>query len=568
MTHTAINPFANPDLPSLADLLSMVTNDADFTPRRRAELASAIRKTASWFGLALSEIPAAPAFLRVRFQRLSPGGVGVSRKCLQNVRSGVNFALRRYGLGGNQAYLAPLTGTWKDLAGRMNDSYQKVPLTRFFRFLSATNVAPKEVSDSHSLAFLKALERESIFKNPKTSHQNMCRAWNRAVDEIDGWPQVRLTVPRYRHPWALRWDAFPSSFNTDVDNFCLRQSGVEFFADGPPRSLAESTINTRRNHLRCAASTLVHRGIAVEDIVDLTFLCRPENVESALQFYIDRNGNTANEYLGQIAYSLRTVALYHAKLTPDEQKRVVWLYKRVVARIIDRPDRDLALLRWFDDEDNVLRFMAFPTEQMDVVDAINNPTRADALRYQWAMAVELLTFAEVRIENFTTLHLEKHFTWHDDVLIIAIERSEVKNRQDIKSEIPGPVAAHVSDYLERYQPLIAGGPSSWLFPGRNGGPKSANTLRFQMERTTFEAVGIALHPHIFRKIGPKIFLDRRPGQYDVVSRKLANKPGTTFSNYTGAETAAALRHFDAVLLDLYEEANPPRSSKPKRKRRK
>ncbi len=118
MTGTAINPFADPDLPSPADLLSMVTNDAGLTSRRRAELASAIRKTASWFGLALSEIPAAPAFLRVRFQRLSPGGAGVSRKRLQNVRAGVNFALRRYGLGGSRAYLAPLTGTWKDLVHR------------------------------------------------------------------------------------------------------------------------------------------------------------------------------------------------------------------------------------------------------------------------------------------------------------------------------------------------------------------------------------------------------------------------------------------------------------------
>ena len=55
MTDTAINPFANPDLPSLADLLNMVTNDADLTSRRRAELASAIRKTAAWFGHALSD---------------------------------------------------------------------------------------------------------------------------------------------------------------------------------------------------------------------------------------------------------------------------------------------------------------------------------------------------------------------------------------------------------------------------------------------------------------------------------------------------------------------------------
>ena len=71
----------------------------------------------------------------------------------------------------------------------------------------------------------------------------------------------------------------------------------------------------------------------------------------------------------------------------------------------------------------------------------------------------------------------------------------------------------------------------------------------------FELTGLPFHPHCFRKIGPKIYLDRRPGEYDVVRRKLGHKSTRyTFSIYTGSETRAVHRHFDEVLLELHPEA--------------
>ena len=569
MTSQAINPFADPDRPTLAELLDMVITDTELSSKRRADLASAIRKTSPWFGLALSAIPAAPSFLRERFKRLSTGALGVSKKRIQNVRSSIVFSLKHYGLGGDRSYLAPLTGVWEVLAEKLDLPFHKVPLTRFLRFLCAAGVGPEKVTDSHAAAFHEALEQESILKDPRTAHQNVCRAWNRAVDEIEGWPQVRLTVPRYRKPWAFRWDAFPESFRTDVDKFFKRQSGEDLFAEGPPRPLAPRTIKTQRDHLRCAASALARTGVPIDEIVDLNFLCRPDNVEAALKFYLERKDGKPNKYLAQIAYTIRTVALYHAKLEQDERDRVVWLYKRVAANTEGQPDRDLALLRWFDDEANVLRFFAFPTEMMEAVDAIAKPNRNDALRYQWAMAVEFLTFAELRIENLATLHLKENLIWQDDALIVHVPGPDVKNRQLVEMEIPGPVAAHVKQYIDHYQPLLTKDPSLWLFPGKSGSSKSASALRQQLKKTTFEGVGIAFHPHIFRKIGPKIFLDRRPGQYDIVRRKLGHKTTKyTFSIYTGSETRAAIRHFDEVLLDLYDDAIVPKETDGKRRRSK
>ena len=80
------NPFANPKMLTLAELLELVRADTDLPAWRRSSVASSIRMTGRWFGLELSAFPANRAFLRKRFQALSPGATGASKKRLQNAR--------------------------------------------------------------------------------------------------------------------------------------------------------------------------------------------------------------------------------------------------------------------------------------------------------------------------------------------------------------------------------------------------------------------------------------------------------------------------------------------------
>jgi integrase len=63
--------------------------------------------------------------------------------------------------------------------------------------------------------------------------------------------------------------------------------------------------------------------------------------------------------------------------------------------------------------------------------------------------------------------------------------------------------------------------------------------------------GLRVNPHLFRHIGAKLFLDGNPGAYEVVRRVLGQRSIETTTNYyTGCETAAAVRHFDAEILKL------------------
>ncbi len=91
-------PFADPEILRLDSLLEKVQADTDLPDWRRASVACSIRMTGKWFGLELDVIPAVNSFLLRRFQELSPGVAGASKKRRQNALSDLRFALNRFGL--------------------------------------------------------------------------------------------------------------------------------------------------------------------------------------------------------------------------------------------------------------------------------------------------------------------------------------------------------------------------------------------------------------------------------------------------------------------------------------
>jgi hypothetical protein len=58
----------------------------------------------------------------------------------------------------------------------------------------------------------------------------------------------------------------------------------------------------------------------------------------------------------------------------------------------------------------------------------------------------------------------------------------------------------------------------------------------------------------------KIFLDRNPGQYEVVRLLLGHKSvQTTIAFYAGAETASAARHYVRTIVDIRQGKPRPES---------
>jgi integrase len=555
------HPFAAADTPSLHDLLDRVTADEQLDQRRKADLRSAIKSLGQWLGTDLTAMPAHPRYLRERLAGFQPAAASVSRKRLQNVRSALAFALDRYGLGGRRAYLAPLSPAAQALYDRLPDKYFQCALSRFLHYISAQGIAPDQVTDAVAQAFLTALQQHSCIKDPRETHKVTCRVWNRARAEVAGWPDVMLTVPCYQQTYGLRWSDFPASLEAAVDAyFADPVDEGDFFADtGRMKPLSPRTVATQRDHLRCVASALVRMGHDPSAIVDLAYLVRPAHVRQALTFFLDRNGGKPNSYIGATAYTLRTVAKYGVVLPDDDRKEVERLYKKVAQQRHGMTEKNLARLRQLDDPAVRDRLLAFPMLKIREILRNDRGGVAEALAVQAGVATELWLFVPLRIANFTGLRLDQHLIRREGrgerSWAIHVPAAMVKNTIDLDYELPPPVARHLELYLDRFRPRLVTGTNPWLFPGKAGNAKHVATLRSQVTRAVLQGTGIELHPHLFRHIAGKLLLDEHPGDQGTVQRMLGHKSiRTTMATYTGAETRAAIRRFDEVVLGLRAQA--------------
>jgi integrase len=530
-TGTDHHPFAAADTPSFHDLLDRVSADEQLDPRRKADLRSAIKSLAQWLGTDLTAMPAHPRYLRERLATFHPAAAGVSRKRLQNVRSALAFALDRYGFGGRRDYLAPLSPAAQALYDRLPDKYFRCRLSRLLHFISAQGIEPEQMSDAVSEQFLAALEQHSAIKHVRTTHQDACRAWNKARVQVPGWPDVELTVPRYRQTWGVPWTAFPASLEAAVDAwFADPIDDGDFFADnGRIKPLAPRTVATQKDHMRCVASALVRMGYQPSAIVDLAYLVQPAHVRRALTFFLDRNDRKPNAYVAAIAYTLRTVAKYGVVLPDADRKEVERLYKKVAQQRHGMTAKNLARLRQLDDLAVRDRLLAYPTVRIREALRHDRGGVAEALAVQAALATELWLFVPLRIANFAGLRLDQHLIRREDrrgerPWAIHVPAAMVKNTIDLDYELPAPIARHLELYLERFRPRLVAGTNPWLFPGRDGNAKHVATLRDQVVRAVRQGTGIELHPHLFRHIAGKLLLDEHPGDQGTVQRMLGHSP--------------------------------------------
>jgi integrase len=481
--------------------------------------------------------------------------LGVSRKRLKNARADVRFALRR--IGGPSRYLAPFTPEVQRLWDRLDDKYERCSLSRLLRFLSAQGIDPSEIDEGVSRTFLEALRREGRLKQkPEIFHQTAIRLWNQAVRRYPEWPQVTLTVPTYRQRTALPWSAFPERLEQEVDRFLASGEAVESLFDGPMhRPLKETTKTTQKTHIRRAASALVAAGVAVVTLTSLRSLCLPSHFRLALERIVrDRKGHIGG-YASGLAWTIVKLARYCGELNDDEIAEANKLYRRLSThRRGEDPgeDRDQEALRLLDDPRRLDALLTLPTRTAERVVRSMLVTKATALQIQKACALELWFCAPLRISNFASLRLDQHFFRltldGQERTVIWIPAREVKNGEPLELILSEDAAGLLNLYVAKYRSLLATGPKPWLFPGRGDRHKLPSGLRDQMRRYVNDAVGIDFHPHLVRKIIPKIHLDADPGGIEIVRRILGHRDvRTTRLAYIQHQNRAANRKYLEVL---------------------
>jgi integrase len=517
--------------------------------RQKADLRSAVQTVARVLGAPAAEIAADPASLRRRLETISPEAHGLSRGRWMNVRSllGKALALMRPMLPGRSVH--PLLPEWAALAATLPRG-RRDQMLALLRYLSTQGIGPGEVTLANLEAYRQAIQNDRLRRKPEQTWDSLVWSWNACRREIAGWPAIEITRESRRETYILPRSAFPDCFTQDINRYLLRQSGKDLSEDGPPRPLRQTSLATREYQLRVAASALVHMGHQPADITSLAVLLVFENYQKILRFLLDRHDGKTSPQVAHMAAFLKSVVRHWLKVDVLELERYRKIASRLAIPRIGMTVKNRERLRPLNEPEAVDRFLDLPSRIRAEVERSRLPAKRRALLAQSAAAIAIELVAPIRLNNLVKLDVKTNLISHGKRLYLIVPEHEVKNGEAIDFELPPETVEIVAWYVREYRPLLLKAPTDALFPGDSGKAKSAGTLAPQISNTVFRYTGIKFNVHLFRHAGGKLFLDARPGQYEVVRRVLGHKSmATTTSIYTGAETRSAGQHFARVIQE-------------------
>jgi integrase len=188
------------------------------------------------------------------------------------------------------------------------------------------------------------------------------------------------------------------------------------------------------------------------------------------------------------------------------------------------------------------------------------PVKAAVLA-QIAVAIAILTFAPVRLNNLVHIRLDENLIKPgglDCPYMLVFRRYDVKNRQDLEHPFDAGLTALIDEYINEFRStLLRGSNELWLFPGEAGGCKDARTLSGQITNRIQKAIGLSVTVHQFRHAAAAIYLQHHPGDYETVRRILAHHNiQTTIRCYCGLETLHANKAFGDIVRQHMNFAEP------------
>ena len=537
---------------TLADLIPLIQN-GNMTEVQRRDMVSAVKTVGRVLAADLEQVPARTGDLRRRLEQVNPEANGVTLARWRNVRSLLAKALAFAAPLMPSRTVNPLLPAWETLAAAL-PSNRRIRLLPLLRVLSSRDVGPESVTVADLEAYRTSILEDRLRAKPEQAWDGLIWAWNACRREVEGWPDVALEREDKRETYILPWAAFAPSFKQDADAYLARLSGASLDEEGPARPARPETLKTRGYQIRVAASALAHQGIPAAQICGLADLVRLENYQLLLRFFLDRHDGKTSPQTAQLAGFLKAVARHWVKLDDGELAKLKRIASKLAMPRQGMTPKNRQRLRPLDDPAVVAAFLGLPDRIRADVEheraKIRRITRSMAVSAQIAAAIALLQSAPIRRKNLAAIELEKHLVARGDRVYLVIEADEVKNAEPIDFELPRETVTVLAWYIRDFRPILQNGPGSYVFPGEVGGAKSANTLAVQISETVERYLGIPFNTHLFRHAAGKIFLDARPGQYEVMRRVLSHKSiETTTAIYAGAETKSAGAHFASVIAE-------------------
>jgi len=547
---------------TLQDVLHVVEGLETLSVTRRRDLRSAVKRVATLLGddpaRLLLDIPA----ISSKLAPISPVAAGLSSKSFSNIRSDFMAAVKASRLKPVQrSGKTPMSAAWTHLVAGLSDKRARIGLSRLARYADATDIAPEQINDAVIDNFIAAVRDGSLHRKPNDLHRMVSRIWNE-VAQKPGRNLQPVAVPSFRPPVKrIEWMLLADVLRNEVGEYLAWCGGSDSFAvDARSRALGPQTLKLRRDQIHAGVTALVESGVKPSAIRSLADLFSPENFTRILRRRHETVGGRENSFNGDLARALIQIAREWVNVDAGVLAQLRQLAGKVPRPAPGLTAKNKRFLRQFDDPAVLQRLHDLPKRLWTEIKRDGKQNQRTLAKAQVALAVAILCYMPVRLQNLTALTFDVHLFLRDGARAtssLELSAGEVKNRTELAFDIPSHVAKMLLEYRNSIAPKIIGHRPERLFVTIDGTPKSHATLACLIRTYLKRRAGIVISAHQFRHLSAKILLDAEPGSFETVRQLLGHKNlRMTVGAYAGIDSRRAARHHQRLVEEALATQKP------------
>jgi Phage integrase family len=484
--------------------------------------------------------------------------LGLTPKTLRNHRANAKAAL--LWLAKEKAVPcngAPLTPRWERFKAQILDRGVRSRLSSLMRYCSVLGVDPEAVDEPVVDGFMAYRAQVTTRPANQATRRSLARLWNSNIRRIDAWPSRRLIEPPVKTAEGPIWDDFPEGLRQDIEQYLSMLARVHRSRNGQRlRPCKPSTIRVRRAGLVAAVRMAVKLGYPIQQFTSLGALLDPDVVYKVIDAYWQRNGQIPKAFTIDLACHLLSIARQTRCVDEPACEKLNELRETLEEhRRSGLTDKNLKLIRQVLSDGVWTRVVNLPQVLMAKARSQRGhaPVRA-AVAAQLAVTIAILTVAPVRLGNLTSIRLELNLIkpgGPETNFWLVFPEYDVKNRLKLEYPLDRVVTELIEEYVNDFRPaLLRSHNENWIFPGVNGGSKTAMSFSAQIVKSVFNTTGLRLTVHQFRHAAGALILKSYPGNYEMVRRVLGHRSiRTTIGFYCGLETTKANEIFGKLVRE-------------------
>jgi integrase len=558
---------------TMQDVIDRVMAREDIPERDRKLMASAIRRVCHHVRKEPALVPAEISGLRKIFANPPPHHV-LKPGSWSNIKSRVRKALSLVGIGEcRKRTFQDLSAGWQSLRSKTLGSNLHPRLSALSHYCSERSIEPEDLSQEVFEAFEAHLLETRLRSEPEKAYALTVNAWNKAVDTIPDWPQVKIHRKPRTNYFSFPWTDYLPSFQEDVEaKFDRLRKFNPFDLSTPRKRIRPKTVKHVEGIVQRFCAACVISGTSFDELKKLSDILEPQRFQAALEWLAfermgwNGEGSAPDSLIAQIA-TLRQHGRHwfrhdiHDLTGPERDVALVRIDDQMIIlseiaeglgkRRRSFTEKNLRTLGHFDDPRTTIAFLNLPIALFNRAAKAKRPTKKDALRMQSAIAIRFLQENPIRIAVLAGLDWSKNFRASSSrkgaPLKLWVPEEATKNRVLHDDPIPVELAKWMDVFMSKYQPLLAAEPSSFLFPGQNGGTKTEEAVRSQIIRTLERESGLRITPHQYRHIAVLLSKDADDAEPINASDIVNHKDPNSIHFYAPLDRSKAMGRFHRHL---------------------